>query len=189
MTLGLRDFLRPIGLACLCFVAAVAVVEFLGLLSPHRALRAPVPWVAQLEQPRPELSPEEVVRIQLRSLASANGMGMVECFGFASPANRVQTGPIERFAQMVRQPPYDVLSQPHTSVVGSAVFREETARVLVTILHSQRVSTFVWVLSRQKDPPFAGCWMSDAVLPVARLRGAEPQDSKPAGDSPVSPTI
>ena len=53
--------------------------------------------------PRPELSPEEVIRIQLEALRhnDEQDRGIEVAFRFASPANRASTGPLPRFIRMI----------------------------------------------------------------------------------------
>ena len=57
-------------------------------------------------QPDPSLSPQDVVSIQLEALRNNDtpydNRGIEVTFNFASPANKRITGPIERFAAMVR---------------------------------------------------------------------------------------
>src|SRR5437667_11630954 len=61
-------------------------------------------------QPSPELSPEQVIKIQIKALKNNNSFdrdnGIEAAFVFASPENKTYTGPIERFARMVRNPLY-----------------------------------------------------------------------------------
>lgn len=54
-------------------------------------------------EPDPRYTPERVVRIQLEALQRND---IETTFGFASPANRAQTGPLERFVQMINGPLY-----------------------------------------------------------------------------------
>lgn len=132
----------------------------------HQFELATVGTTASLVYPHPDLTPEQVVRLQIDSLAQGDRIGLIQCVCFASPANLSQTGPIGRFADMVRRPPYNVLCRPGTAVVGTPVMRDDSARLLVSLLHGDRLESFVWILTKQRDPPYAGCWMSDAVLKI-----------------------
>ena len=65
-------------------------------------------------QPSPELSPEDVISIQLKALSEtennpATNSGVARVWAFAHPANRIVTGPIARFTQMLKSPPYRAL--------------------------------------------------------------------------------
>ena len=53
-------------------------------------------------KPSPTLPPLTVVEAQLEALSKGDVM---TCFAFASPMNRQQTGPWQKFEMMVRQSP------------------------------------------------------------------------------------
>ena len=110
------EFLRPTFIALVGFglVAGVGNLTFLkaprpeeqagpeGLL-PGEAGRLDLGSVVL---PRPDLAPGEVVRLQLAGLSDqkADGVGILQCYCFASPANRAVTGPLERFVFMQARP-------------------------------------------------------------------------------------
>lgn len=121
-------------------------------------------------EPSPSLDPEEVVMYQMAVLRHSGGgdAGIRQCYTFASPLNRAATGPLDRFAQMVRSPPYQVMLQAADVLVGRAIFQEdqgtEWAAVLVTLVdRRQRIRVFRFYLSKQRESPYEGCWMTDAV--------------------------
>jgi hypothetical protein len=119
--------------------------------------------------PSPSLSPKEVVRIQVEALRSndAADTGIALVFRFASPKNRQTTGPLSRFAQMIRTPPYDVMLNHREATIGPTILGESRMRQEVTITAKDGTNTrFVWLVSRQEDGPDAGCWMTDAVFTV-----------------------
>lgn len=149
----------------------------------EKKLESVLATVEAVEQPRPELTPEEVVQIQLDGLASDDvTQGILQCMTFASPNNRAVTGPLVRFAQMVRQPPFDALANPETVLIGQSVFDAEQVRILVTAVREGNVHPFVWVLSKQSVLPYEGCWMTDAVFPLEFERTFGP----PNADKPNS---
>lgn len=119
--------------------------------------------------PQPSLQPEEVVKLQLAGLADeqADGVGILQCYCFASPGNRIVTGPLERFGRMVRQAPYQSMAHPRAVLVGRPERRERLARLLVTVVDgSSQIQAFTFFLSQQQDPPFTDCWMTEAVIPA-----------------------
>lgn len=140
--------------------------------------------------PSPDLSPREVVEIQLAGLqdAKADGVGILQCFCFASPGNRLTTGPLERFGQMVRQAPFDCLGKPHAVLIGRPEYRQRVARLLVTVVDTNgRVCGFTFILSKQKASPVRDCWMTDAVLPALPPQDRpEPPPEQPALAPPSS---
>lgn len=123
------------------------------------------------QRPSPDLAPAEVVKLQVTALkdndASNGGIGLT--FRFASPENRSNTGPLERFIRMVRSSPYDRLINHHSvdfepmQISGDEAYQALTVKDLIG-----EQTTYLWVLSRQDEGEFAGCWMTDAVLPLTR---------------------
>ena len=65
-------------------------------------LTAPAAFAALTARPSPSLSPLAVVEAQLQALSEGD---VSTCFAFASPQNKAQTGPWQRFEIMVRQTP------------------------------------------------------------------------------------
>ena len=122
--------------------------------------------------PRPGLSPGEVIRIQLEALRHNDDgdRGIAIAFRFASPANRVQTGPLPRFVRMIRQGPYALMLDFREASYGTVEVRESVARQRVTLTGARARISYWFYLSRQSKAPFAGCWMTDAVF-VERVRG------------------
>ena len=80
------------------------------------ALAAPFvasPSFAAEVLPDPALSPAEVIAIQLSALQANDrpqpDAGIAQTFAFAHPDNRRVTGPLPRFAQMIKGPRYELL--------------------------------------------------------------------------------
>jgi hypothetical protein len=118
-------------------------------------------------QPDPSLSPGNVVRIQLEALRTndSTDAGIAVTFGFASPANKASTGPLPRFVDLVKSPPYE----PMLNFLGVEYLPIETsgslARLRVRLTgRGGQVVRYAFYLSKQTDPPYEGCWMTDAVV-------------------------
>lgn len=185
------EFLRPTFYGLIAFGLVVGMVNLFwgpsdaddvaGLASSELAGVD----LAQIVLPSPALPPERVVRLQLAGLSDgrADGVGILQCFLLASPANRAVTGPLERFGQMVREGPYRCISHPRAILVGRPEQEDDVARLLVTVMdeHSA-MQAFTFVLVKQQDAPFKDCWMTEAVL--SALPPA-PAPEKPA-PSPTS---
>ena len=137
----------------------------------HRnASGTPDPSTA-IPSPAPELSPEEVVRVQVKALGSNDtpeeGAGIRAAFNFASPANRRATGPLDRFRTLFDTPMYGPMID-HTAAQFSDVQREDNrARVgvILTTSAGERVG-YLFQLTLQQSPPYEDCWMTDAVIPI-----------------------
>lgn len=121
-------------------------------------------------QPHPSLSPADVVRIQLEALRGndAQDSGIAVAFRFASPDNRRSTGPLPRFAAMIKREPYALMLH-YTDVIYGPVTvagRRAAQRVILSA-PGRAPSTYVFHLARHEGPgPLHGCWLTDAVQVV-----------------------
>jgi hypothetical protein len=127
------------------------------------------PARVELKLPSPDLSPDEVVRLQVDALRAFlhDQSALNQCYVFASPTNRAVTGPLDRFGAMVQNANYGPLVRQTSALVGRPVIRDGQATVLVTVLDANRtVRGFRFFLSKQIDTQYRDCWMTDAVIPV-----------------------
>ena len=115
--------------------------------------------------PNPALSPGEVIRIQLEALRHNDGQdrGIAVAFRFASPANRASTGPLSRFIPMIKEGPYALMLDFRDAVYGPVETVSDRARQRVTLTGARASMTYWFYLSRQSEPPYVDCWMTDAV--------------------------
>ncbi len=122
-------------------------------------------------EPGPKLSPGDVISAQLYALQHNDDpepdAGIRTTFRFASPGNRSQTGPIERFIRMVKSEAYAAMLNYRSDVRSDVMVRAGAARQKVTLIDAKgEQATYVFVLSQQAGPPCDGCWMTDSVFPV-----------------------
>jgi len=138
-----------------------------------------VPSAADLAAaPSPTLSPDEVVGIVLSALSRNDSPvkdhGISVTFGFASPANRAFVGPLESFAELVRDDTYRPLLNHRHAARGPAHVTGDraTVRVVITTVNGERVA-YLFALSLQNDGQYKGCWMTDGVTrePPSPLQG------------------
>ncbi len=146
--------------------AAVWIVVLAGCASaPARRVEGPVP--------SPRYSPEEVVRIQVDALRNNDDddRGIEIVFRFASPANRSATGPLPRFAAMIRGPVYHPMLNHLSAVYDDMQVAGDLAMQQVAIAsRDERVFVYAFILRRQKEGPYTGCWMTEGVTVVNVLR-------------------
>jgi len=91
--------------------------------------------------------------------------GIEIAFRFASPANKQMTGPLERFVTIVRDPVYAPMLDHSDVVYGPALVEGDVAQVPVVVTGpGGDQAGYVFRLSRQTEPPFANCWMTDGVV-------------------------
>ena len=118
--------------------------------------------------PEPELKPNDVVRLQLLAMQQNDDsdFGIEVTYRFASPSNKIQTGPLKRFISLVRNPSYRPLLN-HTSATFLELTVEEdfaVQDVIITTSKGKRIG-YRFRLSIQKGTLFPGCWMTDSVVP------------------------
>ncbi len=122
-------------------------------------------------QPDPEFSPEEVVRIQTEALGNNDqpypDAGIKITFRFASPQNKLSTGPLPRFVGIVRSPAYALMINHADAEFGPAYVEGNVAQVpvLITTPDGEQAG-YVFRLLRQLEAPYEQCWMTDGVVPM-----------------------
>ena len=146
----------------------------LGLLlvAPLHAAISPAPVKPELPQPSLQLEPADVVRIVIEALARNDepyvDAGIETTFAFASPANKVNTGPLSKFAKMVRNPAYGIMIDHVEREFSEVVTMGDKAYQMVKIVGRNGAEVvFAFRLGRQAEGEFEGMWMTDAVWPVA----------------------
>lgn len=185
MTTTLCDCVRPMAVVVICSVVLISVAHSKEAAPPAAAdskvVATPTPAAPEpIAEPSPQFSPEDVVRKQMQALS---GVGPVEgridrCYRFASPDNRAHTGPLARFATMVQAPQYQALLNAKQFLVGSATLQNDEAHLLVTAVDPVgELTLFRFFLSKQVQGPYAGCWMTDAVIRVGVIN--QPDDKAP----------
>jgi hypothetical protein len=127
-------------------------------------------WAEDVRTPDPALSPAEVVEIQLTALqandAPQTDAGIAQTWAFAHPDNKRMTGPLPRFAQMMKGPLYRILLN-HRSHEVKEVSRTDDETVFAVTITSQTSEVFVyrWSVAKIADGADAGAWMTIAVSP------------------------
>lgn len=120
--------------------------------------------------PDPNLSPERVVEIQLSSLkyndVPVADTGIAQTWVFAHPNNKNVTGPLERFAVMIKGPSYRMLLDHREHSIQPVVQLNDHAIVAVTITTAanQQIS-YQWELSKVLSGEYEGSWMTTGVSP------------------------
>jgi hypothetical protein len=136
---------------------------------------------AALPAPAPDLEAQAAVRLQLAALARNDDpfadAGIETAWGFASPANRETTGPLERFRTLFDSPVYAPMVD-HLAARTSAARGAGGGALVGVVLTAQdgRERGYLFRLSRHDTEDCSACWMTDSVLPVP-----VPQDGTEAG--------
>jgi len=122
---------------------------------------------ATTPKPDPALSPAAVVQLQLAALAKVDqperDAGFATVFGFASPGNRSQTGPLKRFAGLIREG-YPAMLNHRSTTLAPLVMQGDIALQGVELIDRIGVlHRYVFQLSKQPDGEYKDCWMTDSV--------------------------
>jgi hypothetical protein len=84
---------------------------------------------------------------------------------FASPANKQNTGPLPRFARMIRSPNYRLMFNYVAIEYEPIEIEGDQARQRVTLVGPEGLAiVYLFVLSKQAEGSCSGCWLTDAVL-------------------------
>ena len=126
---------------------------------------------SSLPTPSTSLQPGEIVKIVIDALANNNNpypdAGIETTFNFASPANKVNTGPIERFTSMVKGPVFRVMINHKKSEFSEVVLAGNRAYQMVRLLTRDDVAVhFAFRLGLQSEGEYKGMWMTEAVWPI-----------------------
>ena len=155
-SIDLKKIMNTLPGLALCFV----------ILSVH----AEVDYSVDI-QPDPEHSPADVVSIQMNALKNNDipfeNAGIEIAFRFASPSNKAQTGPIERFKTLFRNSAYTPMLNHKSLQIGPVNLQEHTARIPIIIedKHNRKIG-YIFKLYRQTLAPYENCWMTSSVVPI-----------------------
>jgi hypothetical protein len=134
--------------------------------------------------PSPALSPDQVVKIQLEALKNndSTDRGIEIVFRFASPANKQNTGPLDRFSEMIKDPLYSSMLNHRTVEYDAIQIVGKEARQRVTLVDRRgNVIIYIFYLSKQTEEPCKDCWMTDAVT----IESMQPREEETAGQQTV----
>ncbi len=131
-------------------------------------------WARDAPTPDSRLGPEEVVAIQLMALQAndspSTDAGIEQTWAFAHPNNRRVTGPLSRFARMIKGPSYRMLLNHQSHEVTERSRTEDLAvfEVIVTT-PSNETFGFRWAVRKVVEGEHAGAWMTVSVSPPLAL--------------------
>ena len=122
-----------------------------------------------LPMPSPDLSAHEVIQLVVESLQQndASDIGIEVAFNFASPENKLASGPLSNFKQSVREPLFQRMLNFSTYKTSDLISDGERAQQIIVVLEEDGSDAgFLFSLSKQKDAPYQDCWMTDSVMRV-----------------------
>lgn len=142
--------------------AALAIFLFLGVAAGARA---------EGPEPNPALTAEDVVRIQMGALRHNDvpkpDAGIEVTFRFASPRNKAMTGPLPRFAAMVRGPIYlPMINHRRASFENMKITGDDAEIDVIVEAQDGKTIGYRFSLTRQHGNDYDGSWMTDSVAPI-----------------------
>ena len=120
--------------------------------------------------PHPDIQPQNVIKIQLKSLQQNNkptpDAGILQTWAFAHPSNKIITGPVERFTLMMKSQNYKnmLYHRNHSIELVFKSKRYSQFAVSITTLDDQKMK-FKWELEKVQKGEFSGSWMTTSVSP------------------------
>jgi len=145
------------------------LVLMAGLLSMMNATLAFAAAPAAAAGPNPKLTPKQVVQLQLDALkavdAPVKDAGFATVFRFASPENQGQTGPLPRFAKMIREGFGEMLNHKSSRLLAPLQQQDQLLQPVELVSLAGRTYRYVFLLRRVDSENCAGCWMTDGVIP------------------------
>ena len=124
---------------------------------------------ADLIKPQPTLKPLDVLLIQLNSLKNNNNpykdAGIEQTWEFAHPNNKVFTGPLEKFKQMIYSDNYKILISHENN---KAIVLKETPNKLIykvyVLAKDKKKYYYIWQVEKvKKEGKLKDCWMTTGV--------------------------
>ena len=124
---------------------------------------------ADLIKPNSKFKPFDVLLIQINSLKNNNNpykdAGIEQTWEFAHPSNRVFTGPIQRFTQMMYAPSYVVMLDHKRHDILEVKLEDNIAYFFIELTSVDvKIFGFRWTLEKVKEEGvFKDCWMTTSV--------------------------
>ncbi|MFT5656234.1 MAG: hypothetical protein ACI9XU_001961 [Arenicella sp.] len=165
----MRNYFRPVVSSFLVLILLAIVKPIYGATdSPHED---PI-----LPRPSAELQPGDVVQIVIDALSNNDypfpDAGIETTFNFASPSNKVQTGPLQKFTQLLKGPVFNQMINHRDSTLSDLILDENKALRLVQIIsENNKTLYFAFRLGLQQKGDYAGMWLTEAVWPLEGPNG------------------
>lgn len=150
------------------------VVTAMSLILLVAAVLMAAPLRANSTGPAPsaDYKPQDVVKIVVDSLQNnseaAEDSGIATVFRFASPGNRANTGPLERFTRMVKGGFSDMLNHSGARYEAMEVIGDKAIQAVWLMTDSGAEMGYAFQLGLQKSGEYEGMWMTDAVIPLGK---------------------
>ena len=132
---------------------------------------------AEIVKPNSDIKPVQVVKIQLKGLMKNDlpykDQGIEQTWEFAHPNNKIFTGPINRFKEMLKGESYKMLIDHANHEIKEIYRNDELAIFEVTVMDNEKkYFKFKWQVEKYlNDGPLENCWLTTVVsqpLPLGK---------------------
>ena len=124
---------------------------------------------AELLEPRSDIKPSEVIRIQLAGLQKNDyefkDSGIEQTWKFAHPDNKKVTGPLDNFKRMIKGDSYQMMINHLSHTVRQLRGGDKWAQFEVIILDKKKIyHKFNWQVEKYTvEGPLKNCWLTTMV--------------------------
>ena len=124
---------------------------------------------AELLEPRSDIKPSEVIKIQLAGLQKNDyefkDSGIEQTWKFAHPNNKKNTGPLPKFKMMIKGNSYQMLINHLSHNITKIGSSDKLAQFEVIILDKEKIyHKFNWQVEKYTiEGPLKNCWLTTAV--------------------------
>ena len=124
---------------------------------------------AELLEPRSNIKPSEVIKIQLAGLQKNDyefkDSGIEQTWKFAHPNNKKITGPLDNFKRMIKGDSYQMMINHLSHTITQVGSSEKWAQFEVIILDKEKIyHKFNWQVEKYKEEgPLKNCWLTTMV--------------------------
>ena len=124
---------------------------------------------AELLKPNSDITPSEVIRIQLLGLQNNDNefkdSGIEQTWNFAHPNNKKATGPLDNFKRMIKGDSYQMMINHLSHTITRLQSTEKLAQFEVIILDKQKIyHKFNWQVEKYTlEGPLKNCWLTTMV--------------------------
>tara|TARA_Y100001970_G_scaffold157807_1_gene193010 strand:+ start:1490 stop:1954 length:465 start_codon:yes stop_codon:yes gene_type:complete len=124
---------------------------------------------SEILKPNYTIKPKQVVKIQLDGLKSNDSSykdkGIEQTWEFAHPNNKIFTGPLDRFKQMLKGESYKMLLN-HEDHKISEVYSDQNKAIFEVVVmdREKKYFRFKWQVERYlQSGPLENCWLTTVV--------------------------
>ena len=124
---------------------------------------------SELINPNKNISPKEVVEIQLNGLKQNDleykDRGIEQTWTFAHPNNKKVTGPLDKFKRMIKGDSYQMMINHLSHTITKLGSGENWAQFEVILLDKDKIyHKFNWQVEKyETDGPLKDCWLTTMV--------------------------